>query len=724
MGKHERALASLHAAGAIIDARTMIDAERMLDDLADILDGMVFRCALDEHWTLYLLSGACERLTGYTPGELLTARSISFEQIIHPEDRRRVRDEVLAAVAKDGRYNIEYRIVAKDGTEKFVRERGAYLVDEFGDQMLEGFVEDISARRRARDALAHAEARYRSIFEHSSEGIFQSTAEGCFLNLNPALARMYGYETPAQVIAALQDIGAQLYVDRNRRTAFQRIMAECDRVHDFEAQIRRRDGRVIWIRENARAVRDEAGKLLYYEGTVQDVTAAKSYQEQLEHQANHDQLTGLPNRNLLNDRLQQAIVYARRNSFFSVVAFIDLDNFKYINDSLGHDAGDTLLLEISRRLKNCLRGDDTVARYGGDEFVLVLNNHYEVGSIVHVLERVIEEIKRPVGVGDKELFVTSSVGLAVFPQDGDEPQVLIKNADAAMYLAKTSGRNNYQFYTGKLNTLATERLNLEGSLRRAIERGELQVHYQPKMDRGGRPAGMEALLRWQSSELGWVPPDKIIGVAEETGLIEPITEFVLRSACEQAVRWQELGFGNLQMAVNLSARCLRKPGLVNFVGDLLQATGLQPGRLELEITESMVIGNAPTVVETLHQIKALGVLLAVDDFGTGYSSLAYLQRLPVDILKIDRSFVSVIDDDVAESPIARLIVLLGQNLHLRVVAEGVESLTQQRYFETIGCDEFQGYLHLRPAASCDIESFLQARAQTKDGCKDVRTIAT
>ncbi|HQT27103.1 MAG TPA: EAL domain-containing protein, partial [Burkholderiales bacterium] len=271
--------------------------------------------------------------------------------------------------------------------------------------------------------------------------------------------------------------------------------------------------------------------------------------------------------------------------------------------------------------------------------------------------------------------------------------------------AKRSGRNNFQFYTGQLNTLATERVTLEGSLRRALEREELRVFYQPKMDRRGRPVGVEALLRWESEEQGWIPPDRFIGIAEDTGLIEPITEFVLERACMQAVEWSERGFGDLQMAVNLSARSLKKPDLVDLIDRTLRQSGLAPGRLEIEITESMLIGDAAASVAILHQLKALGVRLAVDDFGTGYSSLSYLQRFPVDILKIDRSFVSVIDSEQAESPIARLIVLLGHNLNLRVFAEGVESEAQHDYLDTFGCDEFQGFLYARPSSAADIASF-------------------
>jgi len=681
-----------------------VDTRSMLDRVMQMAEGMMFRCAIDGEWTMHLVSDGCLELTGYTPAELVGNRAVSYEDITHAEDRQAVRETILAAVAEGVRYRVSYRIRCRDGVEKWVLERGCRICDERGQWVLEGFVEDISERVHSRDALAEAEARYRSIFEHSTEGIFQTTADGRYLSANPALAAIYGYESAAELIGDLQNIGAQLYVDPQRREAFKRIMAESGAVHGFEAQIRRRDGSVIWISENARSVLGPDGEFLYYEGAVQDITANKQYQEQLEHQASHDLLTGLPNRNLLNDRLQQAISHAERNGYFAVVAFIDLDNFKYINDSLGHLVGDELLVEIARRLQFCLRSTDTVARYGGDEFVLVLNNHYAVGSIVHVLDRVLTEIQRPVLAAGQELFVTCSIGLSLYPSDGGDAQSLIKNADAAMYLAKSRGRNNYQFFTHRLNTLATERVTFEGSLRRALEREELHVYFQPKIGKDRRPLGFEALIRWNSAEHGWVPPDKFIGIAEETGLIEPITEFVLNTACLQAVTWSRAGYGDLNMAVNLSARSLQQTDVTALVAKVLSQTGLDPQRLEIEITESMIIGNVDRSLATLHKLKALGVRLAVDDFGTGYSSLSYLQRFPVDILKIDRSFVRDLDVVACDSHIAKLVVLLGHSLGLIVVAEGVETESQYEYLEALGCDEYQGFLFARPLAPGDIET--------------------
>ncbi len=683
-----------------------LNLERVLQTLINNLDGMVFRGLFDEQWTLLFVSAGCRDLTGYAPESLVLNNEVSYLELIHQDDREHMRRVTNAAVEERSRYCIEYRITHCNGEVSWVCENGAVVVDEQGESVLEGFIADISEQVLAREAHAAAEARYRSIFEHSTEGIFQTTADGHYLGANPALARIYGYESPQEMMSSLQDISRQLYVDQTRREVFRQIMMEHDTVQGFEAQIRRRDGAVIWISENARAVHAPDGAFLYYEGTVQDITERKRYQEQLEHQASHDQLTGLPNRNLLNDRLQQAIHTAMRYSYFACVAFIDLDNFKYINDSLGHLVGDKLLIEIAQRLQSCVRTTDTVARYGGDEFVLLLNNHYSLGTIVKVLERVLEEIGLLVQVGEQELFVTCSIGVSLFPSDGDDAQALLRNADAAMYLAKERGRNNFQFYTKGLNAQATERVMLETALRRALERDELRVHFKPKVDHLGFPVGVEALVRWENAELGWVPPDRFIGIAEDTGLIEPITEFVLRTSCEQAVGWDKCGFGDLKVAVNLSARSFAHDNLPQLIQNVLHETGLPAGRLELELTESAIIESPEKCIAILHELKKLGVRLAIDDFGTGYSSLSYLQRFPVDVLKIDRSFVNNLGPTIGDSHIAKLIILLGHSLRLRVVAEAVETDIQRTYLDAWGCDEFQGYFFAKPMPVEDFKTYL------------------
>ncbi|HYC36707.1 MAG TPA: EAL domain-containing protein [Usitatibacter sp.] len=430
----------------------------------------------------------------------------------------------------------------------------------------------------------------------------------------------------------------------------------------------------------------------------------KRYQEELERQANFDALTGLPNRHLLHDRLRQA-VFAQRNVRSVAVVFMDLDHFKVINDSLGHNFGDEVLRHVGERLESAVREGDTVARLGGDEFVLILNDQTREDMIFRTMRRLIARVSEPVQVGGRELHITASAGISLFPQDGPDVQTLLKNADTAMYRAKSQGRNTFQFFTAEMNELANERLSMEQSLRRAIERDELRLHYQPRVSLAtGKVDGVEALVRWEHPERGLIVPDRFIPLAEETGLIVPIGEWVLRRACEQGARWRAAGHPRLVVSVNLSARQLWVGGLTRLVGEVLAQTGMA-GHLELELTESMVMHDVENVIATLQSLRDLGVRLSVDDFGTGYSSLSYLRRLPLNALKIDGSFVRDIsatggpDDGI----LARAIISLGHSLHLQVVAEGVEYEAQRDFLRDNGCDEMQGYFFAKPlpAAECE-----------------------
>ena len=423
----------------------------------------------------------------------------------------------------------------------------------------------------------------------------------------------------------------------------------------------------------------------------------KQYQQQIEHQANYDALTGLPNRSLLYDRLKQA-VYAQRRARAVAVVFIDLDHFKFVNDSLGHSTGDKLLKDMGERLRLGLRDGDTVARLGGDEFVLILNDQTRDDVIFRAMQRINARLSEPFVIDGKELYVTCSAGISLYPQDGTDVETLLKNADAAMYRAKEHGRNNFQFYTSEMNSKVNERLALENSLRRALERKEFVLHYQTKVDvKTGAIVGAEALLRWNHPERGLMLPDLFVPLAEETGLIVQIGEWVLREACTQNQAWREEGLPPVTVSVNVSARQFRQGILVNCVSRILAETGLDPLYLEMELTESMIMHNADAAVATLRQLTALGVQLSVDDFGTGYSSLSYLKNLPIDTLKIDQSFVR---DIVAGAPdhrvLARAIISIGHSLDLKVVAEGVETEAQLEYLRKHGCDEVQGYYFSQP----------------------------
>jgi diguanylate cyclase (GGDEF)-like protein len=430
----------------------------------------------------------------------------------------------------------------------------------------------------------------------------------------------------------------------------------------------------------------------------------KRYQEELERQANYDALTGLPNRHLLHDRLKQA-VFAQRSARSIAVVFIDLDHFKVINDSLGHNFGDEVLRHVGERLQAAVRDGDTVARLGGDEFVLILSDQTREDVIFRTMRRLIGKVSEPIVIGERELNITCSAGISLYPQDGPDVQTLLKNADAAMYRAKSQGRNTFQFFTAEMNELANERLTMEQSLRRAIERDELLLHYQPRMNlRTGKVEGVEALVRWQHPQRGLIYPDRFIPLAEETGLVVPIGEWVLRSACAQGRTWRKQGFSPV-ISVNLSARQLWGGGLVRLVGEVIHRTGMSE-HLELELTESMVMHDAENVISTMQGLKAIGVRLSVDDFGTGYSSLSYLKRLPLTALKIDGSFVrDTTTGGPDEGLIAKAIISLGHSLHLKVVAEGVETPEHRAFLEAHDCDEIQGYLISKPVPAAEVQRF-------------------
>lgn len=691
-----------------------IDSDRVLQVLVHNLDGMVFRCAIDAQWTLHFVSDGCRELTGYCPEELEFNKLVSLEEITHPDDRERVRRVIEGAGPKPGRYRVQYRIRTKGGDEKWVLERGAKVLDEQGTRVLEGFIEDVTEQVLSQRQLVDAELRYRSIFEDSVVGMFQTSIDGRYLAANSALADLYGYDSPAALIAGLSNIATRLYVDPARRDEFKQRIREERRVTDFESEVYRRDGSRIWISENAHAVCGPGGEPLYYEGTVEDVTAQHNYRQQLEYQATHDPLTGLPNRNLLEDRLAQVLRLAQRHGSKGALAFVDLDNFKFVNDSLGHGAGDRLLIEVGKRLKACLRDSDTVARYGGDEFVLILGDYGGLNETLHILYRLQKVVADSIDIDGHTICAACSIGVSVFPDDGDDLAQLLRHADAAMHHAKRLGKGQFQFYTESLNVAARERLALESALRRAVEGDELTVAYQPKVDALGQACGFEALVRWDSAEFGSVSPARFVPLAEETGLIGQLTRFVLREACARAAEWRAAGHAGLRVAVNISPRLFRERDLSSLVSAVLDEFGLPPGNLELEITEGMLMGDVQRALVVLRELKAMGVGIAVDDFGTGYSSLAYLKRFPIDILKVDRSFVLECDNGTEAMAITRAIVSLAHSLNLRVVAEGVEKPTQLAVLKALGCQEYQGYLFARAMPAAEVPAFLARQDYTAE----------
>ncbi len=677
---------------------------RMLKTLVSNVPGMVYRCRNDADWTMEFVSDGFERLTGYRVSDILHNHRIRFEDLIHPDDRARMRDAMAEVEGEGEPFDVEYRIVHADSTLRWVWERG---IGVYGGSPLplayEGLIQDITARKLAEHAVIEAERRYRGLFDNAIEGIFRTSPDGHFIEANPALAQICGFDSVDELVRSCRDIGVQLYVDPERRERFMNLVTVRGSVSGFESQIHRKNGDVIWVSENARAVVDDNGKVHAYEGMLEDITERKLYQARIEQQANYDTLTGLANRSLPQDRLQQSMLACSTYGYRLAVAFIDLDRFKFINDSLGHHIGDELLKCIAKRLISCVRDIDTVARLGGDEFVILISEQAaSPDSLRKVMERVLAVVAEPWVIEQGEFNVTASVGVARYPDDGSDAPTLLKHADSAMYRAKDRGRNGVQFFTNDLNVQMVENLEMESKLRRALEREQFLLHYQPRIDlRSGACVGAEALIRWQVSPQEIISPHRFIPLAEETGLIVPIGRWVLETACRQNKTWQDMGLAPMVVSVNVSARQFHQDDFVQTVVAVLQKTGLEARYLEIELTESMVMHDAEKLVAMLDELKRIGVQMSVDDFGTGYSSLSYLKRFPVDRLKIDRSFVQDLMSDSDDATIVRTIIALGHNLGLHIVAEGVETAEQRDFLRQNGCDEAQGYFFGRPGPNAD-----------------------
>jgi diguanylate cyclase (GGDEF)-like protein/PAS domain S-box-containing protein len=557
--------------------------------------------------------------------------------------------------------------------------------------------QDISERKEGEQALRHAEEKYRAIFEDAVVGIFQTTPDGRPLSINRALAEMHGYDSPEQLLAEVSNVVLQLFVDPKRMHAIRRMLDKESVVRGAEVEVYTRDRKKKCLLMNLRAARDASGKIVLHEGTTEDITDRKVAEERVRFLAHFDPLTGLPNRNLLQDRLSQALAGARRRKDKVAVLFLDLDQFKTVNDSLGHSFGDLLLQEVAERLKAGSRELDTVARLGGDEFVLILTTVQDLADVAVAAERFVKLMTDGFVVQGHPLNISCSLGISIFPEDGADSEALIKNADAAMYCAKENGRNTFRFYTEDINAEVAERLMLENSLRLALKKNELFLMYQPQMDIAtGRITGLEALLRWQHPDLGLVPPDKFIRIAENTGLIVPIGLWVLRTACSQARKWQDEGLLSVPVAVNVSAVQFRQRGFCELIRQVLHDVGLAPRYLELELTETLLLSSAEVTLSVLQELKAMGLSLAIDDFGTGYSSLSYLKRFPVSKLKIDRSFVRDIAVNPDDAAIATAIISMAKSLRLKVIAEGVENESQMSFLRTHQCDEIQGYYFSKP----------------------------
>ena len=559
----------------------------------------------------------------------------------------------------------------------------------------------INRQERVRQQLLLAGA----VLKNSNDAILVTDADFRSVDVNPAFERTTGYSRDEVLGKNLRLLSFSEHDDEFYRVFRQQLT----RTGGWEGEIndRRKSGEVYPKWMSVTTIHGMEGEVGHYVASFRDISEIKATEKRLEHLAHYDPLSGLPNRSLLIVRLEQALSLAHRNHWMLAVIFIDLDNFKEVNDSLGHSTGDRLLTEVGKRLLDCVRESDTVARLGGDEFVIVLDNVANSGVVSEVLVKLKDILGRPVSLDGYELFVTASMGISLYPEDGQDPEVLLRNADSAMYYVKREGRNHWGFYSQKMNEQARRRLQLTSGLRRAIEQGQFSLVYQPQvaLDSHG-VCGAEALVRWVHPELGVISPLEFIPLAEDIGIIEEIGDWVLSKSCRQIAAWCKQGLGLPRISVNVSARQFKSANFVKRVEQLVLEHRLAPGSLDLEITESLLVRTDTRLLNDMQRLCDIGVVFSVDDFGTGYSSLSYLKRFPISMIKADRSFVRDIPHEKDDIEITAAIISMSHKLNIRVIAEGVETLQQLVFLSEQGCDEIQGYLCSRPLSQTAFEAFL------------------
>lgn|SRR5574341_120179 len=564
---------------------------------------------------------------------------------------------------------------------------------------------ELLTRELAEEELCRSDHRYQTLVDTAPDIIYRLGIDGMITSLNPAFENITGRPVDEVIGRPFVEIIHPEDVHLARE-GFEHAALHGRTSAPVELRVRAKNGEYL-TGEFSSAPLFENGQLVGNFGVARDVTGRKRAEEKLRHVAYYDALTGLPNRELFLDRLHQAIIQARRYKRMLAVMLLDIDRFKEINDTLGHRTGDLLLRAVADRINRCVREGDTVARHGGDEFIILFSGVSHIQDMVVVAKKVNRALSEGSVLNGQELFITASMGISLYPADGIDADTLVKNADVAMYQAKGHGRNTYRFYTPTMNAEALRKLILENNLRKALEREEFVLHYQPLVELAtGRVTGTEALLRWQHPGLGLLAPIEFIPLAEETGLIVPIGEWMLQKACEQGKAWQEAGRPSLRMAVNLSMRQFRQNNVTEMVAGALMRSGLHPGCLDLELTESVVMQDAEETIATLRELKSLGVRLTIDDFGTGYSSLSYLKNLPLSTLKLDQSFVNALTRDRGDEAISRAIVALAHDLSLKVIAEGVETSEQVEFLRVLKCDEVQGFLFSRPVPAPELSGII------------------
>jgi diguanylate cyclase (GGDEF)-like protein/PAS domain S-box-containing protein len=703
--------------GVVVTFRDLTDrvrAEEKVRFQARLLD-TVGQAVIATDWRgkIIYCNRAAEELYGWSAREVMGRSGI---EATAPENLWEQADEIMAELRAMRNWSGEYEMRRKNGTLfHAVVTITPVLDDEDNLVGITGITTDITELRRTKERLKKAEERYRTLVEQVPALIYVDLLDGVGSGgyTSPQAEAMLGYSLDEW--AADPEFWVKLLhpEDRERVVAEHVWANENGESLSLEYRMIAKDGRVVWLRDDSMILYDGASRPQHRQGVIVDITERKALEGQLEQQALHDSLTGLPNRVLFSDRLQHAVAERGRRRSKVAVLYIDLDNLKIVNDSLGHDAGDELLVGVAERLQASLRPGDTAARLGGDEFAVLPENLSHADEATRVAERITEKLRTPFEVAQRETFATASIGVAI----GDtvrRAQDLLRDADLAMYKAKQLGKARYALSEETMSAGALERLELSNDLRRALEQGEFAVHYQPEVSLAtGRTVGFEALIRWEYPERGQLLPDRFIPLAEETGMIAPMGRWVLQEACNQAREWQEHYPSEppLVVCVNLSAKQLRDPDLYRVVGQILEECGLEPSSLNLEITESVAMEDAPVTAAVLEELHALGARVIIDDFGTGYSSISHLQEFPVDYIKIDRSFLDRLEEEAGASVLVKAMIDLAHALDLEVIAEGVETAGQLERLREMGCEMAQGHYFSRSLPGEAAVSLLEKQLQ-------------
>jgi diguanylate cyclase (GGDEF)-like protein/PAS domain S-box-containing protein len=689
--------------------------ERLRESEARLLDSQSIASVGSWVWNLeddtVIWSRETYAILGVAPREY-TPSAQSFIQFIHPDDRKLMTtaiNEVLNGAKDD--YDLEYRILGKNNEVRYAKSYGRVERDESGKPVqLAGVIHDISGQKKVELALREKQQTLQSLLDNAPIGIWFMGADGRLLFVNQAFCDATGI-SEAEFLAA--EHYEELY---DKETALACVASDraamaSDGPHVSQEKMRFVDGELHDLEIVKSRISDENGNVVGLIGLSMDITARKQAEEKLLHQAYFDELTGLGNRNYLMEQLGRSLAQAGRHNHYNALLFFDLDNFKIINDSLGHQAGDVLLKEVGERLSRTIREEDTVARLGGDEFVLIVNDlgalQSEAAEQAHtVAEKVRKALAVPYRLGEQEHHITLSVGISMFPTEGNDVNDILKHADTAMYRAKEAGRNAIRFFIPSMQAAAEERLRMQNLLRYAIPHDQLRVHFQPQYDHEGTLLGAECLLRWKHPQLGVISPARFIPVAEDSGQIIDIGTWVLHESCKTLKRWQTKGKSDITLSVNVSPRQFHQPGFVKQVTGIIHETAIDPRFLELELTESILVEHIEDVTEKMQTLKELGVRFAIDDFGTGYSSLAYLKRLPLDRLKIDQSFIREVTTEPSDALIVETIIAMATHLELEVIAEGVETEAQLDFLFKRGCAMYQGYFFSRPLTREQFDVYL------------------